>query len=376
MSLLRRKKMVALAVLLLVAVSTIFLVLPVWTGAGDSHHKHHVIQRFRLWPDDGSSTYFPLVFCPNKGGLLAAGDFDGNVSLWEPVSGENVMTFAETLESSPESLAFSRDGSRLVAANSYGEVITWDVNHGTLVSRFSIAHQPAVITQYEGGTSIDLPCSGVVISPNAAKVAYWDPNKKAVSVWNVAEEREERVWQVGIAWLPAVFSSDGKFLILADPFGTLAIWDLKQEKPAAPFGSNGGDVWSACLSSDDKTLATGGWDGLVKLWHLEKGTKLRTLRADSEPIRFLAFTADGKTLAAGIDRRADPWWTSYIGNSQLFTRHVGRVSVWDVATGKQLDVVDKRAASVVSLSYSPDGRDLAIGCWDGTVTLTRLAAED
>lgn len=371
MSLLRRKTMVALAVLLSVTVSTIFLVLPLWRGANGSRHDYRVTQSFRLWSNDASFACFPLVFCPNRSGLVAAPDNDGRVHLWEAAKGEIVLTFAETLEDSPESLAFSADGTKLVAANSYGEVITWDVNHGTLVSRFNIAHRPAVITQYEGGTSIDLPCSEVVISPNAAMVAYWDPNEKAVSVWNVDKEREERVWQVRNDWMSAVFSSDGMFLILMNSFGRLAVWDLQQEEPAAPFGSHGGTVGSACLSSDDKTLATGGRDGIVKLWDLENGKEIRSLRVDSERIESVAFASDGKTLAAGIGCQVDPWWTSLTGKSWLFAENVGRVYVWNVTTGKQLDVVDDPTASVVSMSYSPDGKTLAIGCWDGTVAITR-----
>ena len=80
--------------------------------------------------------------------------------------------------------------------------------------------------------------------------------------------------------------------------------------------------------------------------------ELRTLSGHGNYVLSVCFSPDGRTLASG----------SYDG-----------IKLWDVATGKELRTLRGHAASVKSVSFSPDGRTIASGSRDKTVKLWDVA---
>lgn len=112
-------------------------------------------------------------------------------------------------------------------------------------------------------------------------------------------------------------------------------------------------VWSLAFSPDGKTLAAGSYQ-TVQLWDVESKTAGRKLGGHAGPVRCLAWSADGKQLAAGSGKPGES----------------GEVRVWDVLDGKlaarmteHRDVVEGvafSAAGDVIISASMDERALAI----------------
>jgi WD40 repeat protein len=89
------------------------------------------------------------------------------------------------------------------------------------------------------------------------------------------------------------------------------LWDAKTGKERAVLSGHPGDVWSVAFSPDGRTLAAGcgDWEGPgeVRLYDAAKGIAMATLKHTGEVLT-VAFSPDGKRLAAGArDRTVKVW---------------------------------------------------------------------
>ena len=111
-----------------------------------------------------------------------------------------------------------------------------------------------------------------------------------------------------------------------------------------------GAVHSMSFSSDGKTLASGAYDNMVKLWNVELGTNIAIFPGG----RSMSFSSDGTTLASA--------WKD-------------TVKLWDVTT-QQVIATLSHTSFVHSVSFSSNGGMLASGLEDGTVQLWNVEKKE
>ena len=88
-------------------------------------------------------------------------------------------------------------------------------------------------------------------------------------------------------------------------------------------------IRSLVYSPDGSVLASGSRDRTIRLWNLETGELLHTLRGHTDGINSVAFSADGSTIISGS--RDDT------------------VRIWNVATGDELHTLDAHRDNVDSV---------------------------
>ena len=128
---------------------------------------------------------------------------------------------------------------------------------------------------------------------------------------------------------------------------------------------------AVAFSPDNRWLASGGKDNLIKIWDLANGNVLRTLYGHTSNVNALAVSPDGKLIASGsgdINDKRD--LRTFIKGGVVGGEEDNTVRIWSVETGRQLQVLRGHELPVGAVAFSNDGRSLtsvggdAVRVWD------------
>jgi WD40 repeat protein len=98
-------------------------------------------------------------------------------------------------------------------------------------------------------------------------------------------------------------------------------------------------VNAVTFSPDNRWLASGGKDNVIKIWDLTNGNVLRTLYGHSSNINALAVSEDGKLLASGSGNVKDDRDLGIFVKGGVVGGEDNTVRIWNVQTGRELQVL-------------------------------------
>lgn len=145
------------------------------------------------------------------------------------------------------------------------------------------------------------------------------------------------------------FSPDGRTLAAHSAF-TMAIWDLSDPRNPVRKASAASEVekpMALAFHQNGHTVATGSHTGEIRLWEITpQPVVTKKLAVDTRTVESVAFSPDGRTLAA----------KSASGTGQLAT-----VRLWGVENEPAVIATLADVPAVRQVVFSPDGTKLAAG---------------
>lgn len=147
---------------------------------------------------------------------------------------------------------------------------------------------------------------------------------------------------------------------------TIEVYPPDSSSPRVNLGHGywppGPNFLSALLFADEgKTLVCAGMKG-IRRWNVETRQELARLDGDTNGHFHCALSPDGKTLATASG------WILSIGSARGSVR-AGEIVLWNLAEGKRTLQFALHAFSPTSLAFSPDGKTIAAGGPAGPITL-------
>jgi len=327
-----------------------------------------------------------VAFSPDGNWFVTASD-DNSVRMWETASGKEIRRMAHA--DFAQAVAVSPDGNWIASTGKDETVRVWDASTGAQALEISLPSR---------GWDLDFSADGktLITGDNEGNVLRWDISALAMRAGYIefpeyvrraafsqdgkflfVSADDKNVWQVDASRSQTdhagskgkivlvstdlsgsiTVSSDSRWVAAAVPNSNeVVLQSLIEPKPEALVIQAGDGLHEIAFSPDSLWLAaTNGvgvtiWD-VQNLWGDDEPQPLFSLESDA-PVFSLSFSQDGKRLAVG---------------------GTGQAVVWDLSSREQIQPLLTQSGNIISIRFSADGTRLATGSANGSVLLWSLA---
>jgi WD40 repeat protein len=266
-----------------------------------------------------------LVFTPD-GRTLISGSEDKTVRIWDASTGREIRRL-EGYKGRVEAVALSPDGKTLASCGQDGTVRLVELATGRDVGKPLSSRGP--------GYQLAFAPDGKGLCAASTELHFWD----VTSGRPRADFPESNKWTYAMALAP-----DGKTALAGNDDGMIRQWDLSTAGLLRQWQAHTAAVRYVAFVSSGTEVVSAGEDGAVRLWRLDTGKEVRLLWRAPDKRQFPVMVCpDGKAVA-------------------VVNPKDGKLYVIDLATARTVREFPI-ALLTQALAFTPDGRTLAAGSW-------------
>ena len=269
-----------------------------------------------------------LIFSPDSGMLAIVGD---NLTLWNLEKDQAIDT-PTGVSVSLTCVSFSHDCASLAVGGSDGSIRVWTISEKLIVLDDSNLRAPMI--------GLSFSTDGRILYGSSQDGRLWSWDLKTHELRPMANDAAVRSEM--IFWGPdckfAISIADDA-IIFQDVINNLPVW--KDRASSRPL--------SLAAEPNLTKIVTGNQQGEIIIRNGDNGTLQTRFHNRSGPVRALAISADGRTIASA------GWGPS--------------VTLWDARTGQRLTDLEGPCQQISSVGFAPDNQWLAAAGPDGTLRI-------
>ena len=324
------------------------------------------------------------TFFSPDGSRIATHSLDGNLRVWEAATNRQVVSLDQVavpggFTSDGASLIFSRPNStiwRLEVAT--GKETQVAAASGRLLAALPDGRHVVVFGPDQLPMVRDLAATGVVekspdlpegicaaISADGRRAAVSSPPGHPYPGLLVIELATHRQVAVLIDPRPVIalaLSADGTHLVSAGFDGVLKVWDVDRAALERTFKAFLDPVWGMAYSADGRFFAAGGNNRYLKTWRTDSWEETEKLNGHTSTVRCIAFSPDGERLVSGSEDELALVWPAHIRRLVDEMPRLLRGPSW----------IDRTPG----IAFSPDSRLFAGTAADGSVKIWRTDTDE
>jgi eukaryotic-like serine/threonine-protein kinase len=307
-----------------------------------------LIRPVRLPPIRHSAPILGFAF-RREGRVLIAVGGDGVARFWDTATGKEIGPALELTDKTARArlkrVRFGPAETELMGTvDDRGGVTVWDLAH-----RRRLESPPSGLP---GRKVRDIAFSGpdILLTCGYDGILYWSTidSRRDLPASQPIEKPSARC-RVGDTMLAV--SSDGRTLATGGRDWRLLRWDVETKRAIEPQSRHDSVVGAIALTPDGKTVITGRRAGRLHIWDGVSETGFDLPRQGTE-VTSLAVSTDGTVLASGTEG--------------------GVVRLWDTSLLGPIGQTCKFTSAVTALAFDPRGRFVAIGDEDGSIRVVEV----